>query len=205
MPRLLPIDLVNAHFPRAPMGGYRHDEVHELLERAASALEDLTAENDDLRTRILRLQGDLDGMRADERLLKDAIVSAQRAGELLRADATREADLIREEARQQARMERSQAQKEADGLRDEVERLRTMRKRFAAEQRALLEKAMRDLGELEPPAAPSQAVAPPTPEPPVPEFHVQPYPTRLGVTKPLEPVVAEPVIVEDETGEKWVS
>ncbi len=142
-------------------------------------------------------------MRGEERLVKDAIVSAQRAAEHLRADATREADLIREEARQQARAERSQAQKDADTLRDEVERLSTMRKRYLAEHRALLEKSLRDLGEIDPPAA--QAVVP-MPVPVAVETPAQFYPTRLpGYTKPLEPVVTEPVIVEDETGEKWVS
>lgn len=209
--RLLPIDLVNAQFSKASFGGYRHDEVNALVDRAAQALEELTGENEDLRTQVLRLRTELDGMRGEERLVKDAIVSAQRAGELLRSDAGREADLIREEARQQARAERGQAQKEADALRDEVERLQTIRRRYLAEHRALLEKAMRDLAELDPPAPPSAA---PDPVPtatvpflePRPEANAQSYPTRLPPnTKPLEPVVAEPLIVEDENGEKWVS
>ena len=203
MPRLLPIDLTNAQFSKASFGGYKHDEVNDLVDRAATALEEMTAENDDLRSQVLRLRTELDGMRGEERLVKDAIVSAQRAAEHLRADATREADLIREEARQQARAERSQAQKDADMLRDEVERLSTMRKRYLAEHRALLEKSLRDLGEIDPPT-PAQAVVPlPIPAAAEP---AQFYPTRLpGYTKPLEPVVTEPVIVEDETGEKWVS
>ncbi|MHC5829187.1 MAG: DivIVA domain-containing protein, partial [Nostoc sp.] len=33
MPRLLPIDLVNAQFSKASFGGYRHDEVNELVDR----------------------------------------------------------------------------------------------------------------------------------------------------------------------------
>ncbi len=200
MPRLLPIDLINASFSKASFGGYKHEEVNDLIDRAAQALEELTAENEDLRARVMRLQTDLDGMRAEERLVKEAIVSAQRAGELLRADAGREADLVREEARQQARAERGQAQKDAEVLKDEVERLQAMRKRFLAEQRALLQKSLRELDELEPPAP---TVVPPS-APVVTtlgEAPTQPYPTRLPpAIKPLEPV-----IVEDETGEKWVS
>lgn len=210
MARLLPIDLVNAQFSKASFGGYKHDEVNDLVDRAANALEELTAENEDLRAKVVRLQSELDAMRGEERLVKDAIVSAQRAAELLRADAGREADLIREEARQQARAERSQAQKEADGLREDVERLGTLRKRFVGEHRALLERSLRELTELDPPAvspATPVAPAPSMPEPTAPflehrtETPVQSYPTRLpSTTKPLEPV-----IVEDETGEKWVS
>lgn len=215
MARLLPIDLVNASFSKASFGGYKHEEVNDLIDRAAQAMEELTAENDDLRAKVLRLQSELDAMRAEERLVKEAIVSAQRAAELLRTDATREADIIREEARQQARAERSQAQKEADTLRDEVERLQGMRKRFLADQRALLQKSIRELDELEPPKAAvvptptaSAATLPPS-APEVPAFDEspsQPYPTRLPPnTKPLTPVVSEPIILEDETGEKWVS
>lgn len=203
MARLLPIDLVNAKFPKASFGGYKHEEVDDLVDRAAQALEELSAENEDLRAQILRLRSDLDQMRGEERLVKDAIVSAQRAAESLRSDATREADLIREEARQQARAERSQAQHDVDALRDEVERLQSLRKRFASEHRALLEKALRDIGDAEPPvqavvSAPVPLVTAPSPLS-VPE--VQAYPTRLP--RDIKPL--DPVIVEDENGEKWVS
>ena len=206
--RLLPIDLVNATFTKASFGGYKHEEVNALLNRAAQALEELTGENEDLRTQILRLRTELDGMRNEERLVKEAIVSAQRAGELLRADAGREADLIREEARQQARAERGEALRDSERLREEVERLQASRKRTLNEYRALLEKSLRELGEFDAPAP----VVPAAPEPPTPvpvptdtvpflEPRTQTYPTRLPVdTKPLEPV-----IVEDENGEKWVS
>jgi cell division initiation protein len=199
--RLLPIDLVNAQFSKASFGGYKHDEVNDLIDRAAQALEDLTAENEDLRSQVVRLRAELDQLRGEERLVKDAIMSAQRAGELLRGDASREADLIREEARQQARAERSQAQQDAANLKDEVERLQVMRKRFVSEQRALLEKSLRDLDAIEPvtQAAVSMPVFPPAPEPVVAATN-QAYPTRLGVTKPMDPI-----IVEDEDGEKWVS
>lgn len=187
--RLLPIDLANARFTKAKIGGYRFEEVDALMDRAAQALEELTAENEELRTQLLRQRHELDQMRGEERLVKDAIVSAQRASELLRSDAGREADLIREEARQQARADRSQAQRDAEALQGEVERLGALRRRFVAEQRAYLEKALRELEEIESPASPPAA------DPPA-----QPYPTRLGATKPLEPI-----IVEDEEGEKWVS
>lgn len=196
MARLLPIDLHNAQFSKASFGGYKHEEVDDLIDRAAQALEDLTAENEDLRAKVVRLQADLDQLRGEERLVKEAIVSAQRAAELLRADAGREADLIREEARQQARAERSQAQHDADGLRDEVERLQLMRKRFVAEQRSILEKAMRELAEIDPPAPVATPSPAPAEEPPV-----QPYPTRLPAgTKPLDPLG-----LDDDEGEKWVS
>ena len=204
MARLLPIDLVNAQFPKASFGGYKHEEVNDLIDRAAQALEELTAENEDLRSQVVRLRAELDQMRNEERLVKDAILSAQRAGELLRGDAAREADLIREEARQQARAERSQAQHDAETLREEVDRLRTQRKRFIAEQRALLEKSLRELNEIEPPtqAVVSAPSTPPAPEVKEPEpTFAQEYPTRLPPNlKPLDPV-----IVEDESGEKWVS
>ena len=197
--RLLPIDLANARFQKASFGGYKHEEVDAIMDRAAQALEELTAENDDLRSQVLRLRSDLDEMRAEERLVKEAIVSAQRAAELLRADASREADLIREEARQGARAERSQAQSDAATLRDEVEHLTALRKRFAADQRALLQKALRDLDDVSPASA---SPTPPEPVAPiVPETPSQTYPTRLAPgTKPLEPV-----IVEDEDGEQWVN
>ena len=206
--RLLPIDLVNATFTKASFGGYKHEEVNALLNRAAQSLEELTGENEDLRTQILRLRTELDGMRNEERLVKEAIVSAQRAGELLRADAGREADLIREEARQQARAERGEALRDSERLREEVERLQASRKRTLNEYRALLEKSLRELGEFDPPAPPTPAAPEPPTSVPVPtdtvpflEPRTQTYPTRLPVdTKPLEPV-----IVEDENGEKWVS
>lgn len=203
MSRLLPIDLINAQFPKASFGGYKHEEVNDLIDRAARALEDLTSENEDLRAQVVRLRAELDQLRSEERLVKDAIMSAQRAGELLRGDAAREADLIREEARQQARAERSQAQNDAASLQDEVERLQVMRKRFISEQRSLLEKSLRELDQLEPitQATVSMPVSVPVPEPELePVAANNGYQTRLGVTRPMDPV-----IVEDEDGEKWVS
>ena len=49
MARLLPIDLVNASFSKASFGGYKPEEVNVLVDRAAQALEEANAENEDLR------------------------------------------------------------------------------------------------------------------------------------------------------------
>lgn len=204
MSRLLPIDLVNAQLP-VGLRGYKQEEVDALLDKAAHALEDLSTENDELRGQIARLRSELDALRQEERLVKEAILSAQRAADGLRADAQREADLIREEARQQARAERSQAQHDAENLRDEVERLQALRKRYLADHRALLEREMRELEELAsiPVAtstpAPLQASAPAQAVVPAPmETPSQPYPTRLPAdTKPLEPILVE------GGGESW--
>ncbi|GEM_PF-5303251 len=223
MARLSPSDLANAVFSRAPIGGYKHEEVNEILDRATETLEELLAENDEYRAQILRLRSELDGARGDERLLKETILSAQRAAELMREDARREAETIREEARRQAVADRTQAQKEAEALQDDVGRLQLLRQRLIGETRSLLEQMTHELNAVD---KPTLSVAPRSTkrsEPRLPETRspesrtsetrtlesgraepqtpTQAYPTRLPKnTKPLEPV-----IVEDENGEKWVS
>lgn len=153
MERIMPVDIDNIDLPKA-FRGYAVEEVDEFKQRARETIESLLDENDRLKSQIAAQQMQIEGVKAQENTLKEALILAQRTADETKALAYRAADAIREEARQAAVSEKLQSQREADDLKWEVEKLRTQRSRFNDEFRALLDRYQRDLGPKseEPPA-----------------------------------------------------
>lgn len=147
MERIMPIDLERAELKRA-FRGYDRAQVQTLLQRAAVEMSALRSELDVAVTERNRAAQELDGFKAQENTLKEALVLAQRTADETRAGAHSEADLIVEKARQRATEVESEMQVKINDLRWELERLRLEKQRFLGKYRAMLEEQLRDIAEM---------------------------------------------------------
>jgi cell division initiation protein len=144
---LTPVELRHLRFGRRLLG-YRRRDVDRLLAEATESFEEVWRERADLADRVEHLEEDLVRYRELETLLRTTLVSAERAAHDLKAQATREAELILGEAHAAARAARREATSERERLLGEARRVR-----------ALLQAALRSVdetgaGEAAPPERP---------------------------------------------------
>ena len=97
MPRLSPLEIQKHRFSRK-WKGLDPTEVGAFLDIAAEGMEDLAREKASLEARIRALEEENAEHRERERILKETLVSAQRASEDIRAAAQAQAELIVREA-----------------------------------------------------------------------------------------------------------
>src|SRR5262245_66460335 len=99
---ITPVEVRHAQLSRAPLG-YSRRATDNLLEAIAQSYEQTWWERADLRDEVERLQAELVRFRDMERLLRDTMMSAEKAAEDVRGQARREYDLLLQEARLKAR------------------------------------------------------------------------------------------------------
>lgn len=154
---LTPVEIRHVRLARRP-AGYDRRATDRLLEQIADSFEDVWRERADLHDGIERLESELARSRELEALLRDTLVSAERAAEELRAQARRESELVLEEARLKARQIVSGAEDERERLRVEIRRLRALEGEMRAGYRAFLLTALdRIEADTEEHRAPGQA------------------------------------------------
>jgi len=95
--RLTPLEIQKHRFSRK-WKGLDPVEVASFLDMAAEDLETLARENAGLQDRIRALEEENAEHRQRERILKETLVSAQRASEDIRSGAQRQAEMIVREA-----------------------------------------------------------------------------------------------------------
>ena len=139
-----PVEIRHVRLPRG-LGGYRRGAVHGLLEEIRLSYEDVWRDRADAHEEIDRLETELARYRELEVLLRNALVSAERSADELRAQARREADLILEEARVKAREVASAAEGERERVRGEIRRLEALETDVRREYRAFLLAALERL------------------------------------------------------------
>ena len=105
---------------------------------ATQAYESVWRERADLEDRVHDLEVRLDQFLSTEEALKEALVSAQRAADEMRAQAGRDAELAVREAESRAREIVHTAYAEREQVRREVEVLRGQEQQFRARLRSLL-------------------------------------------------------------------
>jgi cell division initiation protein len=152
-----PVEIRHVTLPRG-LAGYRRRAVDGLLEDIRLSYEDVWRERADAREDIDRLESELARYKELEVLLRNALVSAERSADELRAQARREADLILEEARVKAREIASAAEGERERVRAEIRRLRALEADVRRDYRAFLVTALERIEEAaEEREAPEQA------------------------------------------------
>jgi cell division initiation protein len=157
---ITPVEVRHAQLSRAPFG-YSRRATDNLLEAIAQSYEQTWWERADLRDEVERLQAELARFRDMERLLRDTMMSAERAAEDLRAQARREYDMLLQEARVKAREIVLEAEAERERMRAELRRLQTSRSELRASYRAFLQAAMERLdSDLDEPGVPRDLVEP---------------------------------------------
>jgi cell division initiation protein len=139
-----PVEIRHAELPRRLLG-YGRAATDQLLERIVTSYEAAWRSRAELEDKVERLEGELARFRELERLLRDTMMSAERASEDLRSQARKEHDLLLQQARLQASELVAGAEAERDRLRVEVRRLESLRSDLRASYRAFLQAALERL------------------------------------------------------------
>ncbi|MEM6531496.1 MAG: DivIVA domain-containing protein [Myxococcota bacterium] len=135
--KLTPIDIQQHQF-RTAWRGLDSGEVRDFLSLVADQLGEITRENNDLRAEVKRLERHLDEHRDREETLKQAMVTAQRAIDEIREQATKEAQLVVTEAEMRAEKILHNANVRVTKLADEVNELKSQKTRVLEELRGIL-------------------------------------------------------------------
>jgi cell division initiation protein len=118
--------------------GYDRAEVDRLLDGVAESYEQACLERDTLRTRVEELERELGSLRESEDLVKETLLTAQRAAEGVRAQAQQEADRIVREGDEEGERLRERAKADLVRLQAEIERLKVVEQELRASLRAFL-------------------------------------------------------------------
>jgi cell division initiation protein len=169
---LSPLDITQREFGRR-FRGYDPEEVHTFLEQIAEVMTRLVQEATDRAAQIQRLEAQVRLLQEREDSVRNALVTAQKMTEDLKANAAREADLVLKETELKAERLLEHAHRRLAQVQGEIGELIRQRDVFAAKLRGLL-KTHLELLEFAPeppgpraepskPASPAQPVRPGTP------------------------------------------
>ena len=112
---LTPVEIRHLSPPKS-FRGYDRPHVDQLLAEIATSFEDVWRERADLADKVEQLEQDLVRYKELEALLRETLVSAERAASELKEHARREADLILTEAHAEARSVKRRAMNENERL-----------------------------------------------------------------------------------------
>ena len=112
---LSPIEIRSAGF-RTVFRGFDREEVQLFLQAVADSYQALTLKNQKLKSDLERMEASLDEFERREGVLRDALYTAQRVSDDLKAQAVREAQSIVQEAELKAETMIQQSQLRAHGL-----------------------------------------------------------------------------------------
>jgi len=141
---ITPVEVRHAQLARS-LFGYSRTATDNLLEAIAQSYEQTWWERADLRDEVERLQAELARFRDMERLLRDTMMSAEKAAEDVRSQARREYDLLLQEARLKAREIVMEAEAEREKVRSEIRSLRSARSELRSSYRSFLQAALERL------------------------------------------------------------
>jgi cell division initiation protein len=122
---LTPVEIRHLQFGRR-MLGYGRRTVDDTLAEIVDSFEDVWRDRADLADRVEELEASLVRYRELEELLRQTLVSAERAAHELKSQAAREAELIVEEAHAEARSVVRTATAERERLIGEANRVRAL-------------------------------------------------------------------------------
>ncbi len=144
--KLTPLDIRHKDFKRG-MRGYADVEVDEFLDEVADEYERLFKENIDLNERVEALDEKLAGYRRIEETLQKTLVSAQQSAEELKANATKESQLILRDAELKARQMVSDLYSDRQNLEKQIAGLRGVEQDVRFRLRTMLENFLKQLEE----------------------------------------------------------
>lgn len=143
--------------------GYRRTEVDRLLVEATVAYETVWRERADLQDLVHELQQEVTRHREGEQAMRNALVTAERAADEMRASASRQAELIVREAEAKSRDLVHEAYAERERVRREGSRMQAEEAEFRLRLRALLGAILEAVRDHEQRLAGSEATRPPAP------------------------------------------
>jgi len=154
---LSPLEITQREFDRK-FRGLDPEEVHTFLEQIAEEMTRLVQETTDRAAQIQRLEAQLRVHQEREDSLRNTLVTAQKMTDEIKANATREADLLLKEAELKAERLLEQAHRRLAQVQAEIAELVRQRDLFAAKLRGLVKTHLELLDtQPEPPAARSES------------------------------------------------
>jgi cell division initiation protein len=138
MPRLTPLEIQKHRFSRK-WKGLDPSEVGVFLDMAAEEMEALARENAGLQGRIRGLEEENAEHRERERVLKDTLLSAQRASDDIRGAAQKKAELMVQEAEDSAERLTHNAMQRAAEIEKAIHDLKLQRAGFRLEVQKMIE------------------------------------------------------------------
>ena len=136
--RITPLDVRNHQFSRR-LRGIDPEEVETFLRLVSEDYEELVRENESQAEEIRQLQQRVEQLVADERLLKETLLSAQAMTSDLRDAAIKESEVLVGEAEVKAEKILDAAHRRAAKLTEEIREMRGMRTRLAEGLRSTIE------------------------------------------------------------------
>lgn len=137
--RITPLDVRNHSFARRWGGGLDGGDVESFLRLVSEDYEALIRENDAQGERIRQLEKRVEQLVADERLLKETLLSAQAMTSDLREAAVKESEVLVGEAEVKAEKILDAAHRRAAKLGEELREMRGTRSRLAQALRSTIE------------------------------------------------------------------
>ncbi|MBZ0272269.1 DivIVA domain-containing protein [bacterium] len=135
--RLTPLDIQQHSFKKK---GERYEaaEVDSYLDLVRQDYEETLRIIEGQKDQIRKLEAQLSEMHANERVLKDAIISAQKMVEDMKANAKKEAEIVVAEARLDAERIVDNARHEVERVQYDIAELKRQRVQFETELHALI-------------------------------------------------------------------
>lgn len=146
--RMTPLD-VQSHQFATRFRGFDPDEVEAFLRIVSEDYEGLVRENEQQAERIRRLEHQVEELSAQERLLKETLISAQAMTEEMSRTAEREAELRLAEVEVRAEKILDASHRRAARLAQDIREMRALRTRLAESLRSAAETHMALLVTLE--------------------------------------------------------
>jgi len=144
--KLTPLDIRHQEFKRG-MRGYVDEEVDEFLDEVADEYERIFKENIDLSERLESLEDKVKQYRRIEETLQKTLLSAQQSAEELKANATKESQLILRDAELKARQMVSDLYSDRQNLEKSIAGLRGVEQDVRFRLRTMLETFLKQLEE----------------------------------------------------------
>jgi cell division initiation protein len=136
--RITPLDVRNHHFNRR-LSGLDRSEVESFLQLVSEDYEQLLRENETQGERNRQLEQRVEQLMADERLLKETLLSAQTMADDLREAAVKESEVLVGSAEVQAEKILDACHRRAARLAEEIREMRGLRTRLAVALRSTIE------------------------------------------------------------------
>ncbi len=138
MPRLTPLEIQKHEFSRK-WKGIDPVEVESFLAIIAEEMEELARKNSELERRVRALEEENAEHRERERLLKETLLTAQRASEDIRTAAQKQAELIVQEAQDSGeRLTHNALQRSAE-IEKAIHELKIQRANFRLQLQSMIE------------------------------------------------------------------
>jgi cell division initiation protein len=146
--KLTPLDIRHKEFNRG-MRVYADSEVDELLDAVADAFDRLLKENIDLGERVEALDEKIAHYHMIEDTLQKTLISAQQSADELKANATKEGELILRDAELKARQMVNESYADKQRVEKELAALKNAEDEFRFRFRSTLEGYLSQLGDLD--------------------------------------------------------